>query len=229
MTPDWRDQALCAQVDPELWFPEKGAATADAKGVCARCPVTADCLEYAVTSIPTEGIWGGVTYRQLAKIRRDRGLTKRRRVDAVPEDDVAAMLAAGQNAARIAARLGVHADSVRRVRRRLLQEQGGGGMNAPNLRTVLVRADRRWSLDNEDSVSDPPRMDALVTAVEHWADSLETEAANTRALLGRVLLAVNERWDQDGDVPKQVSEALRQLRLVRAYLLSLQHDEQGAA
>ena len=36
--------ALCAQVDPELFFPEKGQPSAPAKAVCARCPVTALCL-----------------------------------------------------------------------------------------------------------------------------------------------------------------------------------------
>jgi hypothetical protein len=39
----WAD-ALCAQVDPDLFFPERGQPAADAKLVCAACPVRAACL-----------------------------------------------------------------------------------------------------------------------------------------------------------------------------------------
>ncbi len=99
----------------------------------------------------------------------------------------------------------------------------------PPVRAVLERADRRWSLANDDEPIDAPRMDALVMAAERWfSEGPETAHANTRALLGRLLLAVTGEWDVDGDVPKQVSEALRQLRLVRAYLLS-QNDAKGVA
>ena len=45
----WQDKALCAQVDPEIFFPEKGGSTREAKRVCRPCDVHAECLEYALT------------------------------------------------------------------------------------------------------------------------------------------------------------------------------------
>lgn len=60
----WQDQALCAQTDPEAFFPEKGGSTAAAKRVCAACPVRAQCLEYALENREMHGIWGGVAERQ---------------------------------------------------------------------------------------------------------------------------------------------------------------------
>src|ERR1700740_143803 len=48
-TPDqWQDRALCAQTDPEAFFPEKGGSTREAKKICRSCEVRAECLEYAL-------------------------------------------------------------------------------------------------------------------------------------------------------------------------------------
>ena len=44
----WQDRALCAQTDPEAFFPEKGGSTREAKRVCRGCEVRAECLEYAL-------------------------------------------------------------------------------------------------------------------------------------------------------------------------------------
>ena len=60
---DWRWQALCAQVDPELFFPEKGGSTTAAKQLCASCPVIEQCLAWAVANNERFGIWGGQTER----------------------------------------------------------------------------------------------------------------------------------------------------------------------
>jgi len=65
----WVDQALCAQTDPELWFPEEGGATHVAKATCAQCFVQAECLDYALTSNERFGVWGGLS------VRERRGLT----------------------------------------------------------------------------------------------------------------------------------------------------------
>ena len=44
----WQERALCAQTDPEAFFPEKGGSTREAKKVCLGCEVRAECLEYAL-------------------------------------------------------------------------------------------------------------------------------------------------------------------------------------
>src|SRR6201990_1141844 len=59
----WQDQALCAQTDPEAFFPEKGGSTREAKRVCRSCEVRAECLEYALQHSIRDGIWGGMSER----------------------------------------------------------------------------------------------------------------------------------------------------------------------
>lgn len=62
----WRNRAVCRGVDPELFFPtaEAGPAyveqVAQAKAVCARCPVRTACLEFALRALP-DGVAGGAT------------------------------------------------------------------------------------------------------------------------------------------------------------------------
>ena len=65
---DWWDSAVCAQTDPELFFPEKGLRPREAKAVCARCPVRAECLEDALTQDRVYGVWGGTTERERRKL-----------------------------------------------------------------------------------------------------------------------------------------------------------------
>ncbi len=70
--PTWRLSALCAQTDPELFFPEKGGGTAQAKAVCSRCEVRTPCLDYALTTGQRDGIWGGLSTRQRQLLSRQR-------------------------------------------------------------------------------------------------------------------------------------------------------------
>ncbi len=63
------ESALCAQVDPELFFPEKGSSPAPAKSVCAHCPVTALCLA-TFGPLVADGVVGGLTGRERALLRR---------------------------------------------------------------------------------------------------------------------------------------------------------------
>lgn len=66
----WQDQALCAQTDPEAFFPEKGGSTREAKRICASCPVRIECLDYALAHDERFGIWGGLSERERRKIKR---------------------------------------------------------------------------------------------------------------------------------------------------------------
>jgi len=58
---DWYDDAACRDADTELFFPVSDAHAADAKAICASCPVREDCLEFALETRSPEGVWGGLT------------------------------------------------------------------------------------------------------------------------------------------------------------------------
>lgn len=66
----WQERALCAQTDPEAFFPEKGGSTREAKKVCLGCEVRAECLEYALANDERFGIWGGLSERERRKLKR---------------------------------------------------------------------------------------------------------------------------------------------------------------
>ena len=66
----WQEQALCAQTDPEAFFPEKGGSTREAKRICVGCDVKAECLEYALASDERFGIWGGLSERERRRLKR---------------------------------------------------------------------------------------------------------------------------------------------------------------
>ena len=65
----WAAQALCAQTDPELWYPDKGGSTREAKAICAKCFVQAECLDWALTTNERFGIWGGKSERDRRKLQ----------------------------------------------------------------------------------------------------------------------------------------------------------------
>lgn len=70
----WQRQANCMGVDPDLFFPERGASTREAKEVCRGCVVREDCLEHALSNGEKFGIWGGLSERERRRLRRSRAL-----------------------------------------------------------------------------------------------------------------------------------------------------------
>jgi hypothetical protein len=82
--PEWQARALCAQTDPEAFFPEKGGSTRDAKRICARCEVKENCLQYALDHDERFGIWGGLSERERRKIKRQAREAARRRSERIP-------------------------------------------------------------------------------------------------------------------------------------------------
>ena len=66
----WQERALCAETDPEAFFPEKGGSTRGAKRICSGCDVRAECLEYALANDERFGIWGGLSERERRRLRR---------------------------------------------------------------------------------------------------------------------------------------------------------------
>ena len=67
---DWMMFALCQQVDPEKWFPVRGASVTDAKRICRDCPVRTQCLQYALDNDERFGIWGGLSERERRRLKR---------------------------------------------------------------------------------------------------------------------------------------------------------------
>jgi WhiB family redox-sensing transcriptional regulator len=75
----WAERALCAQADPDAWFPDKGQRdlAAIAVRICGHCPVRTQCLDYALSGADTwggiaTGIWGGTTPQQRDQLRQRR-------------------------------------------------------------------------------------------------------------------------------------------------------------
>ncbi|MFQ5553841.1 MAG: WhiB family transcriptional regulator [Acidimicrobiia bacterium] len=75
----WQDLANCRGANPDLFFPERGASTRTAKGICRECSVQPDCLEFAIVSSEKFGIWGGMSERERRKIRRQRAVAAAQR------------------------------------------------------------------------------------------------------------------------------------------------------
>jgi WhiB family transcriptional regulator, redox-sensing transcriptional regulator len=66
----WQEKALCAQTDPEAFFPEKGGSTREAKRICLGCEVRDACLDYALAHDERFGIWGGLSERERRRLKR---------------------------------------------------------------------------------------------------------------------------------------------------------------
>lgn len=72
---EWRRDAACKDLDPNLFFPigVTGPAVdqiAAAKSICNQCPVRAECLEFAITTNQEFGVWGGTTEDERRVLRR---------------------------------------------------------------------------------------------------------------------------------------------------------------
>ncbi len=72
----WQNYANCLGVDPDLFFPERGASTREAKEVCRGCVVQDECLEFALSNGEKFGIWGGKSERERRRVRRQRALER---------------------------------------------------------------------------------------------------------------------------------------------------------
>ncbi len=70
---EWRSRGACLSVDPELFFPLSSVGPAAeqlsrAKSVCARCPVLAECLDFALATRQVHGVWGGTSEDERRRI-----------------------------------------------------------------------------------------------------------------------------------------------------------------
>lgn len=111
---EWMDSALCAQTDPELWFPDNGGNYRPAHRICARCPVRVECAEYAediergLSHPYRHGAWAGTTPRARASARTESAAQVR-------DDKIRRLTEAGWAATSIADHLGCTDRTVWRV------------------------------------------------------------------------------------------------------------------
>lgn len=68
----WMDEAECARVDPDLWFPDHGGSTREAKQICRGCEVVDECLAYAIENRERYGVYGGKSERERRQIAKER-------------------------------------------------------------------------------------------------------------------------------------------------------------
>ena len=71
----WLKGAACADADPDLFFPvgESDSAAEQverAKAVCRSCSVESQCLEWALNTNRTSGVWGGTDEEERRRLRR---------------------------------------------------------------------------------------------------------------------------------------------------------------
>jgi WhiB family redox-sensing transcriptional regulator len=78
--PDWMLDAECTRAKPELFYPEPaGRSVNEAKAICARCTVTAECLAFALTHGELHfGVWGGLSAKERQQLVPSRGRGRRR-------------------------------------------------------------------------------------------------------------------------------------------------------
>lgn len=81
---DWQEEALCRTLPNILFFGEEGESELErqgrehrAKAVCDRCPVAEPCLEFAMETNQKYGIWGGLTDKERASLKRRRARARR--------------------------------------------------------------------------------------------------------------------------------------------------------
>lgn len=72
---DWRSEAACLNVDPELFFPIGNtgpavAQVAEAKAVCRECSVESECLQWAIANNQDSGVWGGLSEEERRSLKR---------------------------------------------------------------------------------------------------------------------------------------------------------------
>lgn len=75
----WRERALCAQTDPDVFHPELGESTAAALRICSLCEVRLECLDFALATGQEWGVWGGMTQSARTRLLRKTGRIEGRR------------------------------------------------------------------------------------------------------------------------------------------------------
>lgn len=76
---NWVKQSACAGLDTDIFYPEGKQEDngmwskpdwTSAKKVCYNCPVSRQCLEYALITKEEHGVWGGYTPNERRAMQR---------------------------------------------------------------------------------------------------------------------------------------------------------------
>ena len=128
----WMASALCAQTDPEIFFPEPGVSNKDAKETCMACEVRPECAEYTAEVDAEYGIWGVWAGKSVEERQRDSVDARARNAERSARRDQALFEASeramrsGWTVAEFAAEIGTTAMALTtarvRHRRRLAQD-----------------------------------------------------------------------------------------------------------
>jgi hypothetical protein len=104
--------ALCAQTDPDAFFPEYGGSIKDATDICAKCDVRERCLQYAMeNNFDYDGIFGGLSPKNRRKLRAKREGSSRSK-----REQVISMTARHMTTEQISEALGISFRQVQRYR-----------------------------------------------------------------------------------------------------------------
>lgn len=127
---DWRDEASCSTVDPEIFFPTgPGGLSAqqerNAKKVCGNCPVRQQCLEWALQTGQHTGVWGGLSEKE----RRGRSPVRESTMTLCMNRQawIEGRIADGASQKQIARELGVDSGVLSRAIRRFNAERAVAG------------------------------------------------------------------------------------------------------
>ena len=74
MPPEWTKKALCAEVDPNIFFPEIGENVSVVKKICKACDVREECLKFSLDNDERFGIWGGLSEKNRRQLRAQKKL-----------------------------------------------------------------------------------------------------------------------------------------------------------
>ncbi|MDX2921842.1 WhiB family transcriptional regulator [Streptomyces sp. NE06-03C] len=138
MSLDWMTAAVCAGVDPELWFPESGDSRP--ARICQGCPVRQQCEEYAAAlegdcGLPyRHGVWGGTSAKERAEAREQTRSLKDDR-----DEQILRLAEHGVGPKEIAALVGVTDRTVHRVKQRTAPD--GCGTTKAYYRHLLAGED----------------------------------------------------------------------------------------
>lgn len=70
MSRAWMDDARCTDLDPDMFFPERGGSVREVLEVCSLCAVKANCLAYALDNDFKDGVWGGMTVQGRSALKK---------------------------------------------------------------------------------------------------------------------------------------------------------------